>query len=442
MRQYAILVVFTILIILGAACESGAPCDEGTDVRLLDDSGVPKWLKDEILYKPEPMIATQWLPAPDAPLQPSGLYPTGKIVVIRVATADWPVNSAATKDYVDTIMFGDDPFEQSIYGYYSKNSYGQFKVSNGGIPSWITLSNNLSDYAGGDIEGAGATSFMKDVLESASVNWPQLDTDDDLALSRAEAQIIVLIPNAMPGTGFASVRYPAIGSVATPQGTIDFGKRPIVYFSLKAAADPNFDDNPIRVLPAVAHELAHGFFNLPDRYGANTGTGNYDIMSNNNAWTMMTMHDRMNIGWIQPKIVSGHRGECLQFVVSDLQAAALVLVVPEAVQSPLKPLEYWVLENRTKGFTDGDYDSALPDEGLAIWYVAEGTYSSGHNDVRLVDFSKPDQDPDLYASPGGSALFKVDASDPKRLLLNRNGEWSLLWFQNTSAPGLFMYSEF
>jgi hypothetical protein len=85
---------------------------------------------------------------------------------------------------------------------------------------------------------------------------------------------------------------------------------------------------------------------------------------------------------------------------------------------------------------------------LAIWYNSVGTYApSGQDDVRLIDFSKPTQSPLNYNNPGSNALFTIDLASPSHTLLDRNGQWNLLWFQNVSDAnanfsGLFMYAEF
>jgi M6 family metalloprotease-like protein len=424
-----------------APAPATAQCASGTDVRNLDDSAVPVSLKNQILKTPGPIISTA-----------SSRYPSGKVVVIRTALQDAPINSAATAAYIDQIFFGTVQGEKSMQGYFQRNSYGSFIVSKGSVPSWFTLAKKITDYAPG-IEG-NAT-FLKDVLKAANVNWNALDTNNDDVLSVSEAQIVILIPNAMPGSGFASTRTVNAGLVTTPNGTFTFNSRDIVNFNLKAAADPQFNVNPIRSLPTVAHELSHAFFHLPDRYnpaqGTGTGTGEYDMMGSqaSNKWVHLPMHDKIKIGWIQPKIVRQHTGGCLQFVASELQNAALVVVPIDQFLS--SPLEYWVVENRQKAYDSGGYDDDLPDNGLAIWYVSVGTYQvgiPGSNDVRLVDFSKPDQDPDLYNNPGSNALFTVNPADPTRILLNRNGQWNLLFFENVSDanggiyPGLFMYAEF
>jgi M6 family metalloprotease-like protein len=427
-----------VVAVLGLACAlpspAGAePCNGGVDVRLLDDSSVPDWLKNQI-FDPGPIINIK---------HPQ--YPSGNVVVIRAASEDFPSNPAATAAYVDEIFYGSNEIPgMHMRGYFSRNSWGMFQVAKGATPKWINVKKPLSAYSPG-VEGN--STYLQDVLELADVDWAALDTDQNGTISIAEAQIVILIPNALPNTGFASVRGVKAGNVATPQGTFTFPERPIVTFSLKAVADPKYADNPIRVLAAMAHELAHAFFGLPDRYGANTGSGEYDMMGSggSNKWVHLPMTDKVKIGWIQPKILRHHERKCMQFVASALQAAALIIVPIDQFLG--NPLEYWVIENRNKEYDEDGYDSDLPDTGLAVWYVSTGTKPGGHDDVRLVNFSQTDQDPDLYNNPWTNALFKLDPDNFRRIIIDRNGHWNLLYFQDVSDinagwSGLFMYAEF
>jgi len=137
--------------------------------------------------------------------------------------------------------------------------------------------------------------------------------------------------------------------------------------------------------------------------------------------------------------------QCLEFVPSEWASNAVVLVPITSFLG--SPLEYWIVENRNKAFDSGGYDDDLPDKGLAIWYVSVGTFSNGHDDVRLVDFSKPTEAPTLYNNPGSNALFTVNLASPSRALLDRNGQWNLLWFENISDAnannnGFLMFGEF
>ena len=336
---------FIVLPSPGAA----QPCASGTDVRNLDDSGVSASLKNQILGTPGQIISNT-----------SASYPSGKLVVIRAALQDAPVNPAADTAYINEIFFGTVAGEKNIHGYYNTNSYGKFNVSSGSVPDWFTLSKKITDYSGG-IEG-NAT-FLQDVLKKANVNWSALDGNHDHTISIPEAQIIILVPNALPGSGFASTRGVTAGSVATPNGTFTFANRKIIIFSLKALADPQYNVNPIRALAAIAHELGHAFFNLPDRYGVNTGTGEYDMMgsANSSTWVHYTMHDKVKIGSIQPKIVQGHLDQCLQFVPSELTASALIIVPITSFLT--SPLEYWIIENRNKQYDGGEDRRRSPGQG-------------------------------------------------------------------------------
>jgi M6 family metalloprotease-like protein len=411
------------------------PCAGGTDVRNLDDSSVPASIKNQILGTPGKIISNA-----------SASYPSGKLVVIRAALQDAPINPAANTAYINEIFFGTVAGEKNVHGYYNTNSYGQLNVNSGGVPDWFTLNKKISDYNNGIEQNAV---FLQDVLKKANVNWSSLDANADHSISVREAQIVILVPNALPGSGYASTRNVLAGSVATPTGTYTFPARNIVIFSLKALADPQYNVTPIRALAAVCHELGHAFFNLPDRYGANTGTGEYDMMgsANSSTWVHLTMHDKVKIGWIKPKFIQGHLGQCLQFVPSELTNSALIIVPITSFMG--SPLEYWIVENRNKQYDGGEgYDDNLPDKGLAVWYNSVGTYQpSGHDDVRLVDFSKPSQNPLNYNNPGNNALFTLSTTNPSHALFNRNGQWNLLSFENVSDvnlnySGLFVYAEF
>lgn len=412
------------------------------DVRGIDDSAVAQLIKDRILWDSGVIIGKYQITEPGGAPQLNPDYPSGKVVVIRAATNDWFRNTAATTQYIEQIFFGsNDPRDlpsRSVAGYYAENSYGQFEVESGGIPSWIALGMSLASF--GDIESNPL--FTKEALRFANVDWSALDTDKDDAISRAEAQIVLLIPNGSYTTGYASVRDILLNSSATPDGTFDFGTRPIVFFSIMARGVTDSTTNPIRCHSSVIHELNHAFFNLPDRYDANSGNGQYDIMVLDRNWMHLNMHDKIKIGWIQPKILDAHLGQTVRFPSSENRKAALVLVKPNSDEPEDGPFEYWVVENRNRAQSAGSYDTNLPEDGLAVWYVAEGTYTIGHDDVRLVNASLPDQDPDLYNNPSTGALFTNDPNDPKRLLLDSNGQWSLLFFEDVSAASPTMTAEF
>ncbi|GMU93782.1 MAG: hypothetical protein AMXMBFR4_28400 [Candidatus Hydrogenedentota bacterium] len=431
------IVLASAILLFCLACP---PPKDSLDVRDIDDSAVPQWAKDRILYAPNSIIG-KYRTSSGGQLKPHPDYPSGNVVVIRVATSDWPINTAATKTYIDGIFKDDGPPHRSIAGYYKENSYGQFTLTSVKVPNWVQLNGNLSSY--GDIEGNPY--FIKEVLKRAGVNWLALDGNVDFSISRQEAQIVVLIPNGTPQAGYASMRYLNCGSVSVDLpmiGPVAFklGMRPIVFFSLWAQGQPDAATNPIRSHSSVIHELNHAFFELPDRYYANSGTGQYDIMVLDQNWMHLTMYDKLKIGWVEPTFLNKHLSKKVAFPNAESTNAALVLVKPFGTAQDER-FEYWVVENRNRSWSTGDYDDNFPEDGLAVWYVSEGTSANpGYDDVRLVNASTPSIDPDLYANPGLGALFRN--FNAQSLLIDANGQWTGLWFRDVSAPGQFMTAEF
>ena len=118
-------------------------------MRDIDDSGVPQWAKDRILYAPNTIIG-KYRKASGGQLKPHPDYPSGNVVVIRVATSDWPINTAATKSYINTIFKDEGSPHRSIAGYDKENSYGEFTLTSVIVPNWVQLSGSLASY--GDIE--------------------------------------------------------------------------------------------------------------------------------------------------------------------------------------------------------------------------------------------------------------------------------------------------
>jgi hypothetical protein len=264
-------------------------------------------------------------------------------------------------------------------------------------------------------------------------------------LTRGEVTLVVLLPTADSALtyGMASTRPVTLVKVQTPSGTFTF-ILPVVYFSVVEAADADPSTNPIRALTAGCYELCHAFFDLSDRYGPTTGTGPYEIISNapHVVFSHMNIHAKMIIGWIQPKIIRGHIGRCLAFPASKSTKAAVLVMSPETPQAPLKADEYWIVENRHKPSSAGHFDDGLPKSSLPIWWVKTGEFPNSHDDVRLVNFSKPDQNPNNYQNPGPSALFMRNDAKPTRHLVNGSGRPSFAWLRGISPVGATMYAEF
>jgi len=434
--------VIAILCVAAAACGgSRDPVVETISVLEIDDSAIPQAVKYHIFYDSNTIISRH---VSGKPAETNPDYPSGKVVVIRVETSDYPRNTAADTAYISELFFGLGASTTSIRNYFLQNSYSKFVIANAGVPEWVTLRNPLASY-----QPIDEAVFLKPVLELADVDWTTLDADKDGKITRDEVTIIYLLATAdsKMTKGFAHVRYPAAFDVNTPYGTFTF-ELPIIQFSLVEESDPDPHTNPIRVLSTVAHEFCHSMFNLTDRYTDEddpqytTGVGNYDIMSYDHTWKMMTMYDRMKIGWIQPKVLASHLGKNVKFVNSESAPQALVLLKPAADPNQLSTDEMWIVENRYKPGSQGSFDADLPESGMAVWWVRKGTWAAGTDEVRLVDYSKADQTPTLYTDPGNTALFKKDAFNFRRDLYEASGSKSGLYFMNVSDVDSIMLAEF
>ncbi len=436
-----------------------------TDIRNVDDKHVTSDIKSA-LYDFSPAIIGHGKPD----------YPSGRVVVIPVETPDFPRNTYVTPANVFNSAFVGGPST------YYRVASGCHITLKGHVTDWTTIGTKLADYksTGAFGEAVGlpyypsehSEEFMKAVLEAGSVNWKELDANNDGKISRSEAAILLLIPNRdNPPTGFGwATNTPQwIGQVTTSAGTFDFGTLQVIYLSVTKAsqqASTGYNFLYDQILSTIVHELLHAFFDLPDRYNY-PGLGSYCILSDNNHWILLNPHDRMKLGWIRPRILTPDHGNLwLEAPTAAATQSALILL------DPARPDEYWLLENRNKSGSvslpcdtvigpGGTVQKLLPTpvwfvesglstEGLAVWWVRARALTDGSDDVRLVPASAPDQDPDGkginptngaaldpaapgYNSPGNQDLF--DTQIGPRILRYSDGTPSKFGLYSISPPG-------
>ena len=405
-------------------------------------SKVTSAIKDKILFDSGKIIAKH---VSGSASSTNPAFPSKKIVVIPFSTTDAPKSPNVDTAAIDAKFFGSGSTDQSIRNYFDENSWGQFVPTSGGVSDWVELPQPLSAYTSGT-----AIDFIRlerDVVSRASnIDWKTLDGNGDGTITNADATLVFLYPNADSALkkGFADTR-PRKFDAMTAQGKFTIDGR-VVFFSLVEASDPDPKSNPFRTFSTVAHELCHAMFDLPDRYANRTtptGVGRYDLMASDRTWEHMTIYDKMKIGWIQPSFSYGHVGRCLSFEASESTASALVVVSPTVTGTgtlPASSSEYWMIENRHKPSSRGDFDQNLPESGLAVWWVQEGTAAGGYDTLRLVDFAKPDSPPNAYTNPTNSALFKRNDANPVRLLFADAGR-SYAWVRGVSDAGATMFCE-
>lgn len=374
-------------------------CTSGQSVLTIDDSNVTSALKNKI-YASGPVINTQH---PD-------YNKNGKTVIIPFEATDKPFNTALTTQVIRDAFFTTGV--GSVADFYSENSWGQFKVTEGGISSPVDLNRPYTDYTLAESD----PTLMRDLCQKSSINWAALDVNADHEITPNEAQVIFIIPDGgsgatrKPNNVFSNYPYDYI-TIETPawSGKI---RNSFVMVGCKKNGDPA--TNPLEYnYSTIWHELGHAFFNLPDRYTSYCGTGltgAYDLMSDNCSKKHLEVYDKMRIGWIKPKITYSNfsantdytpygtnlqSGLCLNMAAIESQPTALIHWVATA------PDEFWIMENKEKSSSIKGFEDGLPESGLAVWWV-----DMTNSNIALVDASKGSLVPTNYNNQGTGALLK------------------------------------
>ena len=124
-----------------------------------------------------------------------------------------------------------------------------------------------------------------------------------------------------------------------------------------------------------AHEMGHGFWNLPDLYdrdSSSEGIGNWSLMAggswngtNGSSPAWPDAWSRLNMGYTAATTVAADSpGQNIPQVNTGSSGTIFKLA-----NGVLAAQEYFLVENRQK--TAGTYDEYLPGAGLAIWHVDE-----------------------------------------------------------------------
>jgi len=391
--------------------------------REVDDLIVPQSLKQGVYNATAPHLS-----------KGTSSYPFGELVLIPVETLDSPRNTALTRQYIENAFFS----PCGVGNYFVENSWATFQPRNATIADFVSVQKNWRDYQ----DPESGPQFKQDILRLANVDWRVLDRNNDRVISASEAHIFFInapyrISNSGPWSYWASSRSIGIGRVQTQVGRFDFGVRWIVNISFLEGSNPSSRDPlPSQARPIYAHELNHAFFNLADKYAGYTG--GFDIMSASGSWVDMTIYDRIKVGWIRPRVIIPPNWGLYKFQPSESWPDALILI------DSAKLSEYWIIEYRSREASVCNYDSGLPESGVAVWWVKRNPFPASsawanYDDLRLVQANLPDQDPDGsgtvlgpnnapvpgpnpgYANQGAGSLFNVNNSRNVRTLFYSDG---------------------
>lgn len=158
----------------------------------------------------------------------------------------------------------------------------------------------------------------------------------------------------------------------------------------------------------IAHELGHLFFKMLDLYFNNpvTRPGSFSIMDVTYTDAQVDPYHRVRSGWITPQVIT----ESGTYQLSSVESSGQVLKIMRPKHSPA---EYLILENRQHG----EYDTRLPDTGLAIWRFIDNEKGSGWVEKNINLMRSPVAIGDKFAlwhapeSPIADMLKWADGSD-------------------------------
>jgi M6 family metalloprotease-like protein len=303
---------------------------------------------------------------------------------------------------------------QSVRDYYSVQSHGRIELVNAGVIGWIDAKYPAGHYWAdhnppfeGFVSGH-VEKWTEAILASAQhVDFAKFDTNHDGTLAPQELGICIVIPQA---GGFGTVRGTAAREAPSYVPLVVGGVALPVVSEVYLDANAGFG--------VFAHELGHLVFDLPDMYGAPLPAGTYSLMDSSYNDAQLDAYNKWRLGWLVTIDVAnpGH------YTLRDVQRSGEAMKIPR----PGKPEEFFLVENRRRGV----YDSALPDEGVAVWRCinkSEGDW--GRTNIALIRRAMPPDDRNaLWHRP-------KDGSSPELHLIWADGSDSGLILRVHSPAG-------
>ncbi len=300
------------------------------------------------IQKPVPRLYSQGSPA----LPIDGSKGIQKILVIPVTFSD--IEPSSTVEDLETEL-------EKLVDYYREVSYGKLELEIVfASPDWVELPETM-DWYGEDVDGTvdyyGRWLFEDAIAAvDADVNFLEYDHVFVLHADRDQAA------NPACTDCIWSVRRGFAKPIVTDEGASINGAFTV--------AEIKSYNNPVFVLGAAAHELAHDIISPVTERGA------YDLYNVLTGQSVVGDWSLMDHGaWLNPPV---HLDPMHKFLYEwneesgipvDIGESRLVTLKPAADDSNfaiirVSPLEFFFVENRVaKGS-----DAAVPEEGVVIWH--------------------------------------------------------------------------
>ncbi len=324
------------------------------------------------------------LPQPGLSLAP--ISGTIRVLAVAVDFSD-KVHTVTTSAFDSLLFSAPVSGTGSVRDYYDEISYAQVDIVTVNLPSslgWQRAPQPYSSYTYGSYcESAyphNCQKLAEDIVDAinSTVDFSLYDNNGD---GYTEPIVIIHSGTGAEFSGSLNDIWSHSWSLYSTR-TYDGVKisrytiQPEYWQSVSAAAT----DMTIGV---IAHEMGHGFWNLPDLYdreNTSEGIGSFDLMASGSwngylgstpawpsAWT------RVQMGFANPTTISDSvTGRSIPQPY-DSSAQSILKISASSLGSQ----EYYLIENRERVF--GHYDYSLPAQGLFIWHIDEAM-ASNQND--------------------------------------------------------------
>lgn len=361
------------------------------------------------------------------------------VLTILIAFQNQGPVGTTPQDWAEKI-FGET---NSVKDYYREVSYRQLELvpateshgtENDGIVGWLTLDRDHPNM-GGNL-GSATETLAQAALAAADefVDFASFDTNADGAISNNELHIVIVAAGYDASYGGETSCSPSVWAhqtsflLAVPSfDGVKLGDalRGGGYIQIgEWHCDQEDTPGHPATLGVLVHEFGHDLGrSAPDLYdsdGSSYGIGNWDVMAHG-AWNKTLLPGdtpahpaawvKAFFGWLTPQVITnGERQLALQ-PVEHAPDVWQLLANPNGIEwnwgdSPSVG-EYLLIENRQKL----GYDSALPGEGLLIWYIDESQFNNDDESRRLIDLLEADGQNNLKCR-GQPQCNKGDLGDP------------------------------
>jgi M6 family metalloprotease-like protein len=363
-------------------------------------------------------LSTSPAPCPDMTNPFNGVKPVigEHPLLVILWDPNRPEHPAPSKADVRELIFGTKP---SVRDYFIANSNNLFFLNKAEIKGWYNANKPWNHYWGpedtGDSDGDGWISGHVEKWAEAvrkanpTFDFASFDVNGDGTLQTNELGILMVIP-----------QNNTFGTVRVPLGRQHPSNEPLIVDGviIPLIAEAYIGSPPDMGL--IAHELSHLYLNLPDMYYNfffPHAAGVYSLMDADHVDNHIDPFHKIRLGWMQPAIV--WENTCIPIEAVETSHVAFVLCDPKHGAG-----EYFIVENRCPNL---NYDSNLPDQGLAVWHIIEDPdiyknlsapagvnaadwASIGANDWgrRVIRMIRP-----VYGPPFNNSKALWDGSDPE-----------------------------